>query len=741
MHRLIAILLLLLASPLYAATCTSITSGPWSDGDTWDGDVPADGDTVIVASGHAVEFDVDQSAFAGLASLTIQGGATPGRLYAKYSAGGPFVLKMANGANIQGTTSGGNRGVLCANSDGTAAGTGTYPYDRKFTILLSGTGAGYVNAENLDINFRCTIPTNRYVECYGQAYGPVSQATNVNTTTGVIDWGETPPAANTAVRVRSSGTLPTGLTNHDIYYVYNVSGTTCQLALQSNVAATVVIPSTVGTGNLTLYRGYTPASESLWGVSDDTPLVIQDITSDSWSDGDAVVLCNEGPQNYDQQRLTISDRSTAGQITLSAGVDSVQYPLAKLVLSTRNISVQSGSSTSSKEIIRFASGSTHGANLQCELRNTAGTGTTFYGYGVSYGVGCVIEAISGCSQGCYFGSGYTISGIITGCNNGCHSGSGHTISGTISGCSQGCYFGSGYTISGTITGCNNGCIYGSGHTISGTISGCSLGCYFGSGYTISGIITGCNYGCHSGSGHTISGTITGCNYGCHYGSYTLQKAIFDDNSCDLRTCVVEGFAASLRGSTQVYQYAFADLGKVPACVIIYDPIDATDTTYPGRILAWMAGGICADNSSPPASAPVGVPAWCHRFTFDNDGSGEPLFVDQRVRVKSGQTLSVPVYLKCSVNGSTMDECPRVQIIDPNEGWDTEASKLDDDQIADTTDWQTVTVTYTADYDKEVIVRVRGSDDGGTTTLDWYADLDGWSAGSGGGGETSHVWVR
>ena len=221
----------------------------------------------------------------------------------------------------------------------------------------------------------------------------------------------------------------------------------------------------------------------------------------------------------------------------------------------------------------------------------------------------------------------------------------------------------------------------------------------------------------------------------------LRKAIFDDNAYDLRTCVVEGFAASLRGSTQVYQYAFANLGKVPACVIIYDPIDTTDTTYPGRILAWMAGGTCADNSSPPALAPAGVPAWCHRFTFDNDGYGEPLFVDQRVRVKSGETLSVPVYLKCSVTPSDMDEQPRVQIIDQNEGWDTVASKLDDDEIADTTDWQTVTVTYTADYDKEVIIRVRGSDDGGTTTLDWYADVDGWSAGSGGGGETSHVWVR
>ena len=57
------------------ATITSIASGYWSNPQIWDsGTVPADGDSVIVATGHTVTFDVDQSNFAnGLAGLTING--------------------------------------------------------------------------------------------------------------------------------------------------------------------------------------------------------------------------------------------------------------------------------------------------------------------------------------------------------------------------------------------------------------------------------------------------------------------------------------------------------------------------------------------------------------------------------------------------------------------------------------------------------------------------------------------
>jgi hypothetical protein len=56
------------------ATRTSVGTGLWSAAGTWDGAVPVNGDTVIIAVGHTVTFDVSQSGFAnGLAALTING--------------------------------------------------------------------------------------------------------------------------------------------------------------------------------------------------------------------------------------------------------------------------------------------------------------------------------------------------------------------------------------------------------------------------------------------------------------------------------------------------------------------------------------------------------------------------------------------------------------------------------------------------------------------------------------------
>jgi G8 domain. len=57
------------------ATFTSVRSGYWNDPTTWDQNaVPADGDSVTIASEHTVIFNVDQSGFAnGLAGLTING--------------------------------------------------------------------------------------------------------------------------------------------------------------------------------------------------------------------------------------------------------------------------------------------------------------------------------------------------------------------------------------------------------------------------------------------------------------------------------------------------------------------------------------------------------------------------------------------------------------------------------------------------------------------------------------------
>lgn len=55
------------------ATITSAGSGNWATAGTWDAGVPADGDDVVIASGHTVTFDANQSAFVTGVKVTITG--------------------------------------------------------------------------------------------------------------------------------------------------------------------------------------------------------------------------------------------------------------------------------------------------------------------------------------------------------------------------------------------------------------------------------------------------------------------------------------------------------------------------------------------------------------------------------------------------------------------------------------------------------------------------------------------
>jgi len=705
------------------STRYAVASGDWSDAaNVWsDSDggapgnfVPADGDTFVISAGVSVKMDVDQSAWTGLAGTNIiRGGATPGMLY--WANGDDGHLKLQTGATLQGTL---DTNRLLANSDGNWGTDTALQYSNKAVIDLQGTAQ--IQATNLDCKLICAEPTKTYVRTYGEDYGPTDQATNVNTTTGVIDWGEAPPASGTAVRLLSSGTLPTGFSEDEIYYVRAVSGNTCKLALQ-NGDTQIVIPSATGSGNLTMYSGYSSGSA--------TVKVVDDVTADNWMAGDRVVLCDVAPENYDQQRTTV-DTINAGTLVLGEAVDSAQYPFALVVLSSRNVSIRSAGTSSSQAVVLFVDGDTHGGTFG-EITNTAGSGTTFYGYGVYYGgnveiavitgcyygiysgSGCTITTIAGCYYGIRYGSGCTITTII-GCYYGIRHSSGCTIT-TIIGCNYGIRHSSGCTIT-TIIGCNYGISEGSGHTAT-TIIGCYHSIIYGSGHTATTII-GCYYGIIYGSGHTAT-TIIGCSYGIYNGSHRLQATIFSGNTYDFhRVGPLIGYGCSLRSATQNYEYLLNykdDVGQ-----FIYDPVDGSDVLQKGRILGWTSGGYCtSEEASVPADPPIALD-WCHKYTFES--ADHPVWVDvMAIRLKAGQAVTIPVYVKCSQTPSGMSEHPRVQIIDPNEPWDSAASKLDDDQIADTTDWQTVNVTYTADYDKEVWLRVRGANASGT--MYWWADPD------------------
>jgi len=492
------------------ATATSTGSGSWSDaiwsGGSGAGGAPADGDAVVIAAGHNVLMNADLSSWTGLTTLTIASHATtPGMLYFKNGTDGHLKFRTGTNYGILGNNDGVTLGRLLANHDGSwPAGDTDDPltFANKAIIQLDGTSR--IMGTYLEIKLFCTQPTNTFVETYGAAYTCTDQSTDINTTTGIITFTGAPPSEGTPVMIKSSGTLPTGWTNTDVYYVRTVSGNTCKLALQ-NADANIVIPSATGSGTLTMYSGHTDTSTA-------TMNVVQDVTADTpWvtTDGhDYVCLvdCN-APENYDQQRTQLTTIN-AGTIVLSANVDSAQYPLARIFLVSRNVSIRFTGNTAVNIL-----DAVHNSILQCEIRATAGTGTTFYGSGLNSSYSNTISGtISGCSNGLNASYSNTISGTISGCSNGLNASYSNTISGTISGCDRGLIYSYSNTISGIISGCSNGLISSYSNTISGTISGCTSGLNYSYSNTISGTISGCSNGLYNSCSNTISRTISGCSY-------------------------------------------------------------------------------------------------------------------------------------------------------------------------------------------------------------------------------------
>lgn len=227
---------------------------------------------------------------------------------------------------------------------------------------------------------------------YGK-WGPVAQSTAVNTTTGAITWDGVPPAAGTAVVVRSSDVLPTGLTANDMYYVRSVSGNTCKLALL-NADEQIVIPFAVGTGNISMYCGGAATTTAVVNAATDLSGDAAWITTDGHN---YAVLVDTFERGNDNQRLQINTIAPR-YLILSSNVNSAQNPGARVWLTSRNVAIRS-SATSDISIVNYGEGS-HGGMFACSIRSTAGADTAYYGIGFSGGAG---HTVSGTVAGCYYG--------------------------------------------------------------------------------------------------------------------------------------------------------------------------------------------------------------------------------------------------------------------------------------------------------------------------------------------------
>lgn len=687
------------------ATITSTTSGNWSNGATWVGGVkPADGDAVVIAAGHNVLMDDDLSAFTGLQTVTITSSATtPGMLYFKNGTSG--YLKIRTGYNLVGTNAA-NMGRLLANSDGVWGNTGSLAYAYKAVIDLQGTSK--IDAQYLYMAFYCTEPTNKYVRTYGTKY----TVSSVNASTDVIDLGTAPPSSGTAVMVTSTGTLPGGLEEDYIYYIVSISGNTCKLA-KYNLSVTIVDITDVGSGTLTLFTGHTNTSTS-------TINVLDNVTSDTpWSTmggHNKAVLCNAGPQDYDQQRVTLSTINS-GNIILSANIDSVQYPGARIYLSSRNVSIRSGSTSATANIIDYGSAQTRAGVFGCEIVNTAGSGTTFYGRGIYYGTGHVISGtLTGFSSGVMYGTDNTVSGIIAGNYYGINYGSGCILSGIVAGCFYGIAYGSTFLISGSVIGCNSG-IYGQfGTIISGKIYKCSIGlassyssiisgkiidCYnaisgcSGTILTETGLFSGGNRGINGGFRNIVYGKIEGNNEGVYFTDVLICGTI-TKNQVGVNYCNFQLFTTVSGNITNIAYSGVYTANGIIGKAAKYGGV-SNDTRF------WSAGGRTEHETSIVPSGKT----YCHKFIFED--SGYWTVMEWEISRTAGNTLDFTVYAKNDSAGLSSSERVNFQIVDPASDPLINISNLPLAEwvSSDSTDWQSSTLTYDRDDDDLLILRIVG----------------------------------
>jgi hypothetical protein len=122
-----------------------VASGDWATAGTWDGGVPGNGDTAVIANGHSVRFDADESGFAnGLALITVNAG---GIFHVKASA--VTYLKMNGNVDVNGAFYIGERATV-SDFTATESRSNVYQVARSLkTYSVEETlGNGYLAAYN-----------------------------------------------------------------------------------------------------------------------------------------------------------------------------------------------------------------------------------------------------------------------------------------------------------------------------------------------------------------------------------------------------------------------------------------------------------------------------------------------------------------------------------------------------------------------------------------------------------------
>lgn len=220
------------------ATRTSVANGVWSSTDTWDTGVPLDGDDVVIASGHTVTFNVDQSAFTTGVGITITGTLN------HTTTTGVYVLKAKTGASIVGA------GTWNIGTSATPI-----PFAAKHTI--TGVAGWYVDGNaGLTMTVYGAEPSIKYVKLSGdEAIGQTELSVDTDVTGDIWAVGDIiriddiNKAVESEERVIAAGGIAAGA----ITVTAGLTAAKSTGAFVSLITRNVKIIA-VGTGTRTIYR-------------------------------------------------------------------------------------------------------------------------------------------------------------------------------------------------------------------------------------------------------------------------------------------------------------------------------------------------------------------------------------------------------------------------------------------------------------------------------------------------------
>ena len=571
------------------ATRTSVGSGLWSAAGTWDTGVPANTDTVVIATGHTVTFDVDQSAFAaGIGTLTIQSGAT---LIASTSAGN-YYLKMAGHIQNSGTIQAGTSEAV------------RYPSNCTFTIYFNG---------NYQLNNQASHAGKVYFYCYQ----PVATYARLISAT---------PKAITGISKAATCTVTCvghGYSAGNTIYLVNVGGMVELNNLRVKVKTVLTDDTftirwydadvTVDSSGFTTYTsgGYV-CPEEAEAVGQTQLEVDTDLSADAeWTRSGAIVRIDNVNRTGQSEAYTISG-AAAGYLTLSSGLTNAKNSSSLAILATRNIRINSSSTAISNGAIRYGSGCT----FDCEIRLGSPSSVCLYNV-TSSGFGGVITGATYAVQAV---RETTISGIISGCTYGIYSGTDNILSGMISGV-------------GTSVG--HGAIY-SESNISTTASSIISGCYVCANNTsgdISGIIISSYAGIYnSNSSITTSARIMGCVYGVStISGVSIANAKLIGNGASIYAISGHMFNTLFADTVENASYNSRSRRNY-ICSVDHDQTA-------GAFRAWTRGGITSSTATDPPTGRVrSYQTVCESATY-------PGWYQREIVVDAGRQLRFRVWLK------------------------------------------------------------------------------------------------